>query len=113
MRCSPRPTPAVKGVELPTGILTLVLPLTVDLVFPPAMAEPGPEQGLDPVLERIEALESERARDKALMLQYEARLREIEDEKSINKSYLRFLIQNFRQQSTNSFFVWFPHSICS
>lgn len=88
MRCSPRPTPAVKGVELPTGILTLVLPLTVDLVFPPAMAEPGPEQGLDPVLERIEALESERARDKALMLQYEARLREIEDRSESSVSLL-------------------------
>jgi hypothetical protein len=55
---------------LPAGVLSLLLPL--------AMAEPDPQHGPDPVLERIEALESERARDKALMLQYEARLREME-----------------------------------
>ncbi|MFT5586591.1 MAG: cytoskeletal protein CcmA (bactofilin family) [Cognaticolwellia sp.] len=52
------------------GVLSLVLPL--------AMAEPEAQQGRDPVLERIEALEAERARDKALMLQYEVRLREME-----------------------------------
>lgn len=53
-----------------TGVLSLVLPL--------AMAEPEPTQARDPVLERLEVLEAERARDKALMLQYEARLREME-----------------------------------
>lgn len=53
------------------GVLSLVLPL--------AMAEPEAAQGRDPVLDRLEVLEAERARDKALMLQYEARLREMEN----------------------------------
>ncbi len=86
-----------------SGVLTLALPL--------AFAEPEPAQQPDPMLERIEALEAERARDKALMLQYEERLRQMEAQPGMVPTPLAEPIIVGVGQQVDEIVAWGPVSV--